>query len=1432
MKKLLFLMSVCLISGVGTYGQLNAADKVTLQLRWDHQFQFAGYYAAKWQGFYDEVDLDVEIKSAITPKGILSAVEEVGFGRADFGIGAADILIARGENIPLVLVASIFQHSAAGFYTRKETDIDSPADLLKLKVARNVNDLIDIELQALLKAEGIDPELVTPYRHQPGLEHLISGKVDVIPGYSITVPYAAKEKEVLINEYRPIKYGIDFYGDSIFTHKRLVEDNPDLVKRFKDASIRGWEYALNNREELVNKITHDLNRVQTADNLFEFNRYQSQALVKLLHFPEVKTGHINPDRWEKMHQYLKAIGLLKNPINLEEFIFDPEKLIQIRIEKRHRILTWIASILIFTLILSSVWLIVLRRTVKNKTKELTDLNKRLSESETKYRGIVGLSPLGIWMIDKDSNTSFVNPSMAKLLGYSPDEMIGKHLFSFMDEKNIEIAKSNIKRSKQGIRERHDFQLNRKDGTQIYTTMGTAPLNDDDGNYIGAIASVADITDRLRAEERIRHLNAILRAIRGVNQLIVREKDLHRLIQGVCEILISTRGYYNAWAALFDDNGSLEAVECGLGKDFLALAERLKQAGLKVSGQKVLEQSGPMIVEDPASTCGECPLATKYEGRSGIRRRLNYGGKHHGILTVSLPRHLAFDPEELSLFNELADDISYAIKGIESEAERKQMEEELLESEERYRTLVEMSPEAVYVHIEEKIVYINNEAAKTFGATAIEEVIGRSIFDINHIDYHEAIRARIKQIQKEQKPAPWAEMKITRLDGRVIDIETTGTVITYLGKPAVMSLVRDITEKRMTENKLRESEKELQGLFDEAPIGYHEYDDKGRITRVNRTELEMLGYSAEEMLGRFAWEFFVEKEAARQSIEAKLSGEKSIGGAFERTIRRKDGTTFPILTENLLLKDTQGRVTGIRSTIQDITELKQAQESLKKEEEKFRILVEESPLGVSMIGKDGRYLYVNPKFVEMFGYDIKEIPTGRQWFRKAFPDKTYRNQVISMWLNDRKESKEKVARPRKFPVACKDGTEKVVYFIPVMMKTGDEFILYDDITEHEKLATQLQQAQKMEAVGTLAGGIAHDFNNILSAIIGYGELAMDGVADGTDLKYKLQEIINAGYRARDLIKQILSFSRQAEQEIKPISIKYIAKEALKMLRATIPSTIEIRDEIRSDKTIMGDPIQIHQVIMNLFTNSAHAMQERGGVLTLSLEDREIISESETKGLDISPGLYQKLAVRDTGRGIPADIIDKIFDPYFTTKENDGGTGLGLSVVHGIVKSLGGAVTVYSEPEKGTTFEIYLPAIQTEAETQEKIQTILPKGTEHILIVDDEKAVVDIEKQSLEKQGYRVTTRTSSVEALELFKVRSGEFDLLVTDLTMPNMTGLTLSKEIKNIRPDIPIILCSGFAEQVSKMSFKQHGIETIVRKPIGRNELIQTVRKVLDKKSD
>ncbi|MBU2515363.1 response regulator [bacterium] len=385
------------------------------------------------------------------------------------------------------------------------------------------------------------------------------------------------------------------------------------------------------------------------------------------------------------------------------------------------------------------------------------------------------------------------------------------------------------------------------------------------------------------------------------------------------------------------------------------------------------------------------------------------------------------------------------------------------------------------------------------------------------------------------------------------------------------------------------------------------------------------------------------------------------------------------------------------------------------------------------------------------------------------------------------------------------------------------------SEKEALEEQLRHMQKIEAIGTLAGGIAHDFNNILQPIMGYANMAMRNT-DKSDNNHKyLSSILTASKRAKELVQQILTFSRKTEKEKQPVKVQIIVKEALKLLRSSLPTTIEIRQQIDSNcGMVMADPTMIHQITMNLTTNAFHAMRETGGIMEVSLKPIELKME-DCREDNLYPGSYICLTVTDSGIGMKPEILGKIFDPYFTTKDLGEGTGLGLSVIMGIVKGCKGAIRASSEPGIGSEFKVFLPQIEAEIESQEsETDPSVLTGNENILLVDDEAAIAELIKEMLEEQGYRVTERTSSLEALEVFRSQNGKFDLVISDMTMPNMTGVELTRELLKIRPDLPVILCTGFSELINEGQIEALGIRKLLMKPASRLQLCQAIREILD----
>jgi PAS domain S-box-containing protein len=633
-----------------------------------------------------------------------------------------------------------------------------------------------------------------------------------------------------------------------------------------------------------------------------------------------------------------------------------------------------------------------------------------------------------------------------------------------------------------------------------------------------------------------------------------------------------------------------------------------------------------------------------------------------------------------------------------------------------------------------------------------------------------------------------------------------------------------TRLKAAEAALRESEERFFNTIEAAPdsITISRVED-GRFLLVNQYFCDLTGYSREEALGRTSLELglFVNR-SDRNRYLGILTADGEVKN-FEISFRRKNGALFDaLLSARPLSYRGQDCLIVI---VTDISNLKKVE----RERALLAAVVQQANESIIVTDRRGTILYVNPAFEQTSGFDQKELlgDNFRKLKSEAHDGSFYQKmwQTISsgeVWsgniINRMKNGKLCEFETTISPIRDSEG--RITNFVSVNR----------DVSHEVTLQSQLRQAQKMEAIGTLAGGIAHDFNNILSAIMGYTELSMMDTAPDSRIRTNLKEIYQASTRAREMVKQILTFSRQSEQERRPIQVTPIIKEALKMLRASLPTTIDIRQNIdREIGIIEADATQIQQLLMNLCTNAAHAMRETGGVLEVRLTN--VVSEPAlTEQMpDLKIGPYLKLSVTDTGHGIQPGDKERIFDPYFTTKEKGEGTGLGLAVVQGIVKSHEGGIMVESTIGKGSAFHVYLPRIEKKMPADVAPASPLPTGRERILFVDDEKTLVEIGKQMLERLGYKVETRTSSVEALKLFQADPARFDLIITDMTMPNMTGEKLALEIIKIKPDAPVVLCSGYSNLMAENIAREIGIRAFVMKPLVLQDLATTIRRVLDR---
>lgn len=669
-----------------------------------------------------------------------------------------------------------------------------------------------------------------------------------------------------------------------------------------------------------------------------------------------------------------------------------------------------------------------------------------------------------------------------------------------------------------------------------------------------------------------------------------------------------------------------------------------------------------------------------------------------------------------------------------------------------------------------------------------------------------------------------EFRIVRPDGQVRYIKAHAIVSRDSnGEPTKMIGINyDITDKIEAEKALRESEEKFRLVFHTSPdsININRLED-GMYLEINQGFTQIMGYRREDVIGKTSIELNIWKNPADRKRLIDGLRETGYVANLEAEFVGNNGLVRDGLMSARVLTINNEKV--IISITRDITDRKRVEMALKASEEQHRSIIETAMDGFWLTDVTGNLLEVNLTYCQMSGYTQEELLGMTISDLEAIESESEVMDHMATLITkqqDRFESKHR----------RKDGTVFEVE-VSLQYKMSDEgrcICFIRDITDQKKFMEKLQQAQKMESIGNLAGGIAHDFNNILFPIVGIAEMLVEDLPSGSPEQENALEILRAGKRGSSLVQQILAFSRQHEHRLSPTRLQFVMKEVLKLTRASIPTNIEITRSLQPDcGLIFADSTQLHQIGMNLITNAYHAVQDQGG--KINIEVREIEFGDDSNDPRLPPGKYATLTVADNGIGIPQEHLDKIFDPYFTTKEKGKGTGLGLSVVYGIVREHNGEIKVHSEPGKGTSVRIYIPAMSSSAANDESMPANpLPTGSEHILLVDDEVAIANLEMQILERLGYTVSKRTNSTDALEAFRNNPDRFDLVITDISMPQMTGDRLANEIMKIRPDMPIIICTGFSERISQEQALSMGVKGFLMKPLVKADIANEVRRVLD----
>ena len=775
-------------------------------------------------------------------------------------------------------------------------------------------------------------------------------------------------------------------------------------------------------------------------------------------------------------------------------------------------------------------------------------------------------------------------------------------------------------------------------------------------------------------------------------------------------------------------------------------------------------------------------------------------------------------------------------------EKIRTETALLESEEKWRNILINTPQiGISLDPDAKIIFANDHFLTLTGWT-LPEVKNKNWFDLFIPEYvREELRTVFDTVMRQKDSLGFStyENEILTKDGDVRSIAWANVVSKdpegYVVD--VTSLGVDLTERKIAEKALKESREFMQATLDGLPANIAVIDESGKILLVNRPWKNFAvsnGLNA-EAASEGANYLNVCRNAKGADADCAVKFANGIVSVLSREIESFE-MEYPCHspTEKRWFIGRVALFQGKEPSCavishENITSRKLAEDGLKEREYKFRSLIESTKaIAWELELESFQFTYMSPRINDLTGYDASEWKDFNFWAQTLHPDD--RERAVNFCQVETAQGK---AHEFEYRIITANGeTIWIRNFVTVIKENGKPSMLRGylfDYTPFNEMKAQLYQAQKMESIGNLAGGIAHDFNNILFPIIGMSELLLEDLPKDSVQYENAEEILTAGKRGRELVKQILAFSRQMEQKKTPLRVQQILKEVLKLSRSTIPTNIELIQNIQQDcGVVMANSTQIHQIAMNLITNAYHAVMGNDGKIVVELKEMEI-NNGQLADSNLDPGRYARMSVSDNGTGMDSGIIKKIFEPYFTTKEKDKGTGLGLAVVYGIVKDHGGDIKVYSKPRKGTTVNVYLPLITKKEKNASEIKRLgLPQGNERILLVDDEVPILKLEQQILERLGYEVTARSSSWEAIEIFKVKPDYFDIVITDMNMPNMTGDQLAHEILSIKKNVPIIICTGFSENINEGQAPSIGVKGFLMKPVVQSELAQMIRKLLD----
>ncbi|MCK9408449.1 MAG: PAS domain S-box protein [Bacteriovoracaceae bacterium] len=1081
------------------------------------------------------------------------------------------------------------------------------------------------------------------------------------------------------------------------------------------------------------------------------------------------------------------------------------------------------------------------RDVTEKRKSQDALNK----SEKRFRAMIEKSSEVVVIMDREGTILYATGSVTSMLGYSLTEYVGRSMFEFVHPDEMVQNKEKffaelLTQPDRSVIE--EVRWKHKDRTWRWIeATGTNLLSDPAVN--GIVVNFRDITERKESEAKLNHLNKRLNLIARVTSEVIGALPIQKQAR---EMIEQVKTAFNVDAVIIrvteDEQlhllASIGVVEhqlrkavpsnYGVSKQIMSSRRALavKNVTENFASLSLIQQSGFYDKPFKFVSYAGAPLLIGHTvigiiGLYSIEAIREFSATDLEHLQI-VANHISVAIANARLFKEIREQNIEMTKHIE---EQNRAEVLLRESEERYRELVEHSPTAIFVHVNGIIQFVNHATIILFGASVAGELIGRKVIDLVHPDFRANAQQRMEKVYSNYI-LPTTEQKNLRLDGTPIDVEISSIPFTFEGRPAAQVIARDITERKQHEIALLESELRFRSLFENAKDAVFLTDTRtGYIIDVNAEAEKLLKRSRTEIIGKH--QSYIHPPERSQEAESLFREQILTLGehAVEFEVIDSFGVRIPVEIKASVVRLDDNRIIA-QGIFRDISERKLSELALRKSEEKYRRLFEDSKDGIYITTFEGVLLDVNSSMLEILGFkekdDLKQrnvrefyyYPNDRLKFIKEFETKDYVKD-FELVLKRKDGSK---AHGLLTTVVIRDDNGKPLLFNGSMR----------DITQNKQLEQQLMQSQKMESIGTLAGGIAHDFNNLLAMILGTAELIKRHAKDNPAIQGYINRIIEASDRGSSISKQLLLFSRPEQTELQPISVHSVIEQVTAFLTHFLPKTISVhREEESTSAIIMGDGGHLHQAILNLSINARDAMPN-GGIIAISarnVKGKEVLK----KFSDAGDHEYVAISVKDTGSGVDDEIQQRIFEPFFSTKARGKGTGLGLAIVHGIVQLHKGFIDVNSTKGVGTTFTMYFPSIAVEVTGEQQHETSMEQhNNETILIVDDEEMLREILVESLEEEGYTLLSASDGIEALQIYAQRKDLISLVITDLGMPNMGGEELFTKLFSINNKVKVIISSGFLDSSTRSDLLRRGIKDVLTKPYKFDLISSTVRRVIE----